>query len=104
MPAVTNAVTWVPTQGKVAEFLGAVATAKKIHERLGAQVTVARCVTGGTPMSVVYMTTHESGSAYGAFMDALGDDEEWNQFWASQGAGEPVGRMEGSALYAEVEL
>lgn len=103
MPAVTSVVTWVPNPGKAAEFLANAATAKGIHERLGADVMLAQTQTGGVPMSLVYMLSFESGSAYGAFIDAVNADEEWLQFWASV-ATDPSGQMVGSALYSAIDL
>ena len=33
-------------------------------------------------MPVVYMMTFESGATYGAFIDALAQDSDWQAFWA----------------------
>ena len=73
---------WRPDPHKLDAFIGQVAKAKAIHERLGAAVNVAQTQVGGEAMTMVYMLTFESGANYGAFIDALSDDSEWQSFWA----------------------
>lgn len=103
MTAVSNANTWSPNAGKLDVFVGQIATAKGIHERLGADVAVLQTQTGGIPMTVVYVTSFESGAAYGAFIDALGEDDEWQQFWATATA-DPSAELVQSALYSVIDM
>lgn len=49
------------------------------------------------------MLVFESGSAYGAFVDAINADEEWLLFWASV-AVDPSAQMVGSALCSAIDL
>ena len=44
---------WRARDGKLAEFMGNVAQAKKIHERLGGKVRVSQTLFGGQPATVV---------------------------------------------------
>jgi hypothetical protein len=103
MTAVSSVNTWSPNAGKLDVFIGQVATAKGIHERLGADVAILQTQTGGIPMTVVYVMSFESGAAYGAFIDALGDDDEWQQFWATASA-DPSAELAQSALYSAIEM
>jgi len=83
-------------------FVGQVSKAKAIHERLGATVNVAQTVVGGEAMTIVYMMTFDSGAAYGAFMDALGADNEWQTFWADAVASGSA-EMVSTGLYTSIE-
>lgn len=103
MTAVSNANTWSVNEGKGEAFAAAIVTAKGIHERLGAEVAVLQTQTGGIPATLVYVTSFESGAAYGAFIDALGEDEEWQQFWAQALIDRPAQLVQ-SALYSVVEI
>ncbi len=103
MTAVSNVNTWSVNEGKGDAFAAAVLTAKGIHERLGADVMVMQTQTGGIPSTLVYVTSFESGSAYGAFIDALGEDDEWQQFWAQAVADRPAELVQ-SALYSVVDM
>lgn len=103
MAAVSTVNTWSPKSGKLDTFVGQVATAKSIHERLGADVTVLQTQTGGIPMTVVYVLTFESGAAYGAFIDALDEDDEWQQFWATATA-DPSAELAQSAMYSVIDM
>ena len=82
MAQVSQVANWRPVPDKLDTFIAQVATAKGIHERLGATVNVVQTQVGGEAMSVVYMMTFESGATYGAFIDALPEDGEWQAFWA----------------------
>ena len=73
---------WRPVPEKLDAFIGRLAKAKGIHERLGATVNVAQTQVGGETKTVVYMMTFESGATYGAFIDALAQDTDWQAFWA----------------------
>jgi hypothetical protein len=82
MAQVSQVANWRPIPNKLDTFVGQVSKAKAIHERLGATVNVAQTAVGGETMTIVYMMTFESGASYGAFIDALPDDKEWQTFWA----------------------
>jgi hypothetical protein len=82
MAQVSQVANWRPVPEKLDTFIGQLAKAKGIHERLGATVNVAQTQVGGETMTVVYMMTFESGATYGAFIDALPLDSDWQAFWA----------------------
>jgi hypothetical protein len=85
------------------DFLAQVSKAKAMHERMGATVNVAQTMSGGTAMSIIYMMTCESGAAYGAFLDALGADAEWQEFWLAILA-DPTATMVSTATYSALEV
>ncbi len=90
--------------GKIQEFNGNVAKAKKIHERLGAQVRVwAAIVAGPNTGLVTYSIQHQDWASYASFNEKLTADSEWQQFVASvlQGAN-PAGTLQASALLNEI--
>lgn len=103
MAAVSAVFTWVPNPGRAAAFLGQVAKAKAIHTRMGAEVSAAQTLSGGTAASLVYILTFASGAAYGAFTDAANTDAEWQAFWLEINA-DPTASLVGSATYAAVDL
>lgn len=82
MAAVAQVAIWRARDGKVAEFFAKVATAKKIHDRLGARVRVWQTAIGGQPMSVAYVIEHASWAEFGKFGEKLEKDTEWQTFWA----------------------
>ena len=49
MTAVATVSTWRPRDGKLQDFFASVATAKKIHEHLGAKVRVWQTAFGDNP-------------------------------------------------------
>ncbi len=49
------------------------------------------------------MLSFESGSDYGAFIDAINADDEWLQFWASV-ATDPSAQLVGSALNSALDV
>ena len=51
---------------------------------------------------MVYMLTFESGTKYGAFIDALADDSEWQSFWADALASASA-ELVSSGLYTGIE-
>ena len=51
MATITVVSVWRPKDGKIQEFTAKVVTAKKIHERLGANVRVHQTAIGGNPMT-----------------------------------------------------
>jgi hypothetical protein len=102
MATTSQVANWRPHPGKADTFVGQVSKAKAIHERLGATVNVAQTVVGGEAMTIVYMMTFDSGAAYGAFMDALGSDSEWQTFWADAVASGSA-EMVSTGLYTSIE-
>ncbi len=83
MATVISVSQWRPRDGKVQEFVANLETAKKIHERLGAQVRVWQNTFGGQPMTVSYVIQHASWEDFGKFGQKMNDDSEWQQFWAN---------------------
>ena len=69
MAQVSQVNSWRPDPHHLDAFIGQVAKAKAIHERLGAAVNVAQTQVGGEAMTMVYMLTFESGAKYGVFID-----------------------------------
>lgn len=82
MAAVASISLWRPLDGKLQEFVKRVATAKKIHERLGGKVRVWQNNFGGQPMSVGYVVEHDGWAAFGKFAEKMEADAEWQKFWA----------------------
>ena len=82
MAAVAQLATWRPRDGHLQEFLANVATAKKIHERLGAKVRVWQTMFGGQAMSLGYVIEHAGWEAFGKFGAKLEADAEWQAFWS----------------------
>ena len=81
MAAVATVATWRPRDGKLQEFFAKVATAKKIHERLGGKVRVWQTAIGGQPMAVGYVIEHASWVEFGKFGEKMEKDTEWQSFW-----------------------
>ena len=101
--AVINVVIWRPKDGRAAEFLGQVAEAKKIHERLGAQVRVLQAGVGPNPFTVTYVTEHADGKAYGEFLDKQLADADFQSFWA-KALTDPTAEPLQSSLLADVPI
>jgi hypothetical protein len=81
MAAIASISLWRPRDGKLQDFMARVATAKKIHERIGGTVRVWQSQFGGQPLSVGYVIETESWEAFGQFGAKLEQDSEWQQFW-----------------------
>jgi hypothetical protein len=75
---VVNVNTWKILPGRLPEALGLAETARKIHERLGAQADVLVPLAGGDPSTMIYVLRHDDIEAYGKFTNALLNDGEWN--------------------------
>ena len=101
--AVLNVITWRPKPGRAAEFLGQVAEAKKMHERLGAQVRVLQAGAGPNPFTITYATEHADGKAYGEFLDKLLSDADYQSFWA-KALTDPTAEPLQSSLLTDVPL
>jgi hypothetical protein len=74
MATVISVSQWRPRDGKIQEFVANLETAKKIHERLGAQVRVWQNTFGGQPMTVSYVIQHASWEDFGKFGQKMNDD------------------------------
>jgi hypothetical protein len=95
---------WQPGPGRAADFAAGVSAAKKIHERLGARVTVWQTVVGGTPNTVAYTTEFDDMTSYGTWADKLQADEEWQSFWAvATSEAAPMATLVSSVLVSEIE-
>lgn len=81
MAAVATVATWRPRDGKLQDFFAKVATAKKIHERLGAKVRIWQTAFGGQPMTIGYVIEHASWAEFGNFGEKMERDTEWESFW-----------------------
>jgi len=81
MAAIATVSTWRPRDGKLQDFFAKVATAKKIHERLGAKVRVWQTAYGAQPMSIGYVIEHASWAEFGNFGEKMERDTEWESFW-----------------------
>ncbi len=69
---------WRPKPGRGAEFIAQSTRAKKIHEKLGADVSVEADEKG----NVFYAMNFASWEAQGKFADATAASEEWSAFLA----------------------
>ncbi|MEP6659423.1 MAG: hypothetical protein ABJD24_05860 [Acidimicrobiales bacterium] len=89
---------WRPRDGKLGEFMGNAAEAKKIHERLGGKVRVSQTLFGGQPMTVVYVIEHQDMTAFAKFSDKMSADTEWQKFWTSAMASPSADFLQSSLL------
>ncbi len=103
MAIVAQVAVWRAKDGKAQEFAAKVATAKKIHERLGASVRVYQSALGGEPMAVHYVIEHASWEDFGSFGAKMEADSEWQQFWADA-AVSPTGDMLQNFVVNEIPI
>jgi hypothetical protein len=82
MTAIAQVATWRARDGHLQEFIAKVATAKKIHERLGGKVRVWQSMIGGQPMTLGYVIEHAGWADFGKFGEKLEKDGEWQTFWS----------------------
>ncbi len=82
MAAIAQVATWRARDGHIQAFIAKVATAKKIHERLGGKVRVWQSMIGGQPMTFGYVIEHPSWVEFGKFGEKLEKDTEWQSFWS----------------------
>lgn len=100
MAVVAQVATWRPRDGHLSEFLANVATAKKIHERLGGKVRIWQSAIGGQPMSVGYVIEHEGWEAFGKFGAKVEGDAEWRNFW-TKASSNPTGELLQNSVVVE---
>jgi len=88
------------------EFLGNVATAKKILERLGARVRVLNQVVGINSPCVLVVIESPDWKAFGERLEKMQSDTEWQQFFASAvlNNSNPAAELIDTALSADVPL
>ncbi len=79
---------WRPKPGRGAEFIAQSTRAKKIHEKLGADVSVEADEKG----NVFYAMNFASWEAQGKFADATAASEEWSAFLAEVSK-DPTGKQ-----------
>lgn len=81
--ALAQVSTWRPRPGRYADFINVCNQARKINERLGAQVRIWQSQLGSNANTVTYVIQHADGSAYGEFIDKINGDGEWQQLVTS---------------------
>ena len=74
---------WRSRPGRFEDTIKVCKEARKIHERLGAQVRVLQTQLGSDAGTVTYVIEHADGAAYGQFIDKLNGDGQWQQLVAS---------------------
>ncbi len=100
--AVVSVFAWAVKPGRTQEVLGIVAQAKKIHERLGAQVRVLLPQYSSEPANLTYILEHDSMTAHGEFSDKLQSDQEWQAIFAQiQTNTDPSAVLSQSNLYMD---
>ncbi len=79
--AVLQTTLWQAAPGRGAEVVAAMATAKRIHQRLGAKALGAQIQVGGTNSGrFVYALYFPDLSAYASLTQALAGDMEWQMY------------------------
>ena len=101
MAAVANVNIWRAKEGRAQDFIAKVATAKKIHERLGGRVRVWQTAIGGRAQTIGYVVEHASWEEFGKFGAAMEGDNEWQQFWADALL-DPTAEILESSVIAEI--
>ncbi len=104
--AVVQLSQWSINPGRGQEFFQNVATAKAIHERLGASVRVYQSTLAGpNANSISNVQEFADATAHGAFTDKLNADAEWQTFLQNVlGAADPSGVLLANSLATEVTL
>ncbi len=74
---------WRPRPGRFEDLIKVCNEARKVHERLGAQVRIMQTQIGSDAGTIAYVIEHTDGSAYGQFIDKLNSDGQWQQLVAS---------------------
>jgi hypothetical protein len=99
--AIAQVATWRPRPGRFEHFIKVCNDARKIHQRLGAQVRIWQVQLGSNAGTVTYVIQHADGGAYGQFIDKLNGDGEWQQLVASFQK-DPPAEPEQSSLLQEL--
>jgi hypothetical protein len=76
---------WDPAPGRAAELYQAATTAKAIHEKLGASVTIATDQDG----NMHYANVFDNWESWGKFQAALAVSADWQAFFTSFGMNPP---------------
>lgn len=92
---------WRPRPGRYEDFIKACNQARSIHQRLGAEVRIWQSQVGSNAGTVIYVTQHADGAAYGQFIDKLNADGEWQQLVTSY-LKDPPAEQEQSSLIQEL--
>ena len=102
--AVAQVVQFRVVPGKNEEFNANVATATKIHERLGGKARVWTALAAGPNTGIVsYVIEHNDLAGYAAFSEKLTADSEWLQFAAKTlQRPDPAGLLQGVTLANEI--
>ncbi len=74
---------WRARSGRFEDLIKVCNEARKVHERLGAQVRIMQTQIGSDAGTIAYVIEHTDGSAYGQFIDKLNSDGQWQQLVAS---------------------
>ncbi len=102
--SVTFLTNWQPKPGRTLETIGHMATAKKIQTRLGADVRAFQVVVGGPAITqLAYRMEFANAAAYGACVQKLNADAEWQQFVQTVlDAADPAATLVNSSLSSTI--
>ena len=99
--AIAQVAYWRTRPGRFEDLIKVCNEARKVHERLGAQVRILQTQLGTDAGTVCYVIEHADGSAYGQFIDKLNSDGQWQQLVASF-LKDPSGEPERSNLLQDI--
>ena len=94
-------VEWRPRPGRLVDFMADVATSIPHIERMGGSPRQMQCLLGSHPMTALITTTFADLDAYGEYSDSLGNDEQWQTFWAGAMA-DPTAELVRTGLYLNI--
>jgi Trp operon repressor len=102
--AVVQVATWSVEQGRMQDFLTNAATAKKIHERLGARVRVLQSFLAGEASGrVAYVIECADIAEWGSWTQKQQTDPEWQAFVAGVlSAPDPGARLVSNSLASDI--
>jgi hypothetical protein len=100
--AVASISVWRARDGRQADFMANVATAKKIHERMGAKVRIWQTLFGPQTLTVGYVIEHRDWAAFADFTNKLQTDTEWQEFFTGALA-DPSADWLQNSLVSEIE-
>jgi len=89
---------WRPAPGRYEDFIKVSNQARKICQRLGAQVRIWQVEVGSNAGTVTVAIQHADGAAYGQFVDKINGDGEWQQLVASFLKNPPAETVQSSLL------